>query len=278
MKKLLFFLILFPIIAQASINAGFVKGIWYSQTPFFDGDNIRIYSAIQNHSDFDIQGKVQFSVNNNAIGTADFSAIKGRLIEVWADWTAIQGNNNIQVKITEAFKSVPGQDPEPIILESISFESNIFIDIDTDNDEIGNQEDADDDNDGILDKEEISQGSDPLVKNDAVYNIDSSEKEHYSTSTKVIKGAYDLVKKITVPVIEILNEFADNQKENIDTRKHILRIKIQEEQGNKKLLKQAELILLASVGFILGFKPLFYIVLLVLVYFIFKVIFKIIKR
>ncbi len=278
MKKLLLLLILFPLIVHAGINAGFVKGIWYSQTPFFNGDQVRIYSAIQNHSKFDIQGKAQFYVNNQVIGTSVFSAVKGRLIEVWADWTAIQGSNKVEVRITEAFKSEPGQEPQPITLENLSFEENIFVDIDTDNDGIGNEQDIDDDNDGILDEQEISLGSDPLVQDTVENNtvVNNTDEETYSTSTKIIKGAYETVKDVVQPVIKGINSFADKQKENIDNRKHVLRLEI--EQGDKKLLKQSELIFFSIISFILGFKPLFYLCLLVFIYLIFKVIFKLVKK
>ena len=34
-------------------NAGFIQGnIWFSKNPFFEGDTVRIYSAIINSSDY----------------------------------------------------------------------------------------------------------------------------------------------------------------------------------------------------------------------------------
>lgn len=147
----------------AGINAGFVQGIWYSKFPFFEGDDVRVYSAIQNRSGFDITGKVSFYVNDKQIGISDFSAVDGRFIEVWTDWKAEAGARRVYAKIIEAKKSVAGKALEPIALDSNAVEeSSLTIDFDTDKDGVGNKEDQDDDGDGISDSEEKSLGTDTL--------------------------------------------------------------------------------------------------------------------
>lgn len=147
------------------LNAGFVSGIWYSRLPFFEGADIRMYAAVQNRSDFDITGKAKFSDNGAVIGSMPFSALQGRLIEVWADWKAKEGDHSFSVEVVEAMKSQAGKKPEPITLSfPFSQASQLTVDKDTDQDKQGNKEDIDDDNDGLTDEQEASQGTDPLVQ------------------------------------------------------------------------------------------------------------------
>lgn len=146
-------------------NAGFLsKNIWYSKEPFFAGEDIRIYSAIFNGSGEDILGTIEFYDNNKFIGKSNFLASRGgKIIESWIDWKPNFGHHNITAKITKARIALIGGEQIPIILGyTEAMKSEVFADIDTDNDGIGNREDEDDDNDGISDKEEIEKGTDPL--------------------------------------------------------------------------------------------------------------------
>ena len=145
------------------LNAGFIQGIWYSKTPFFTGDTIRMYTAVQNNSSFDIQGTVEFLVDGNSVGQSPFSALDGRIIEVWTDWNVTKGNHSISATITKAFKVEIGKDPEPISLGTgVLGVSDVFADEDTDQDGIGDLLDPDDDNDLIEDAKEETLGTDPL--------------------------------------------------------------------------------------------------------------------
>ncbi|MDZ4231950.1 MAG: hypothetical protein U1C72_01715 [Candidatus Pacearchaeota archaeon] len=165
MRWLLFFLLTLPsgfILAQG-LNAGFVKGVWYSKTPFFAGETVRIYTAIQNNSGADIEGKVVFLVDGSPAGEASFAAVDGRIVEAWTDWEVTGGNHSVAARISEAVKKEIGKDPEPITLESLAAPADeVFADLDTDGDGIGDLQDEDDDNDGISDEQELRLGTDPL--------------------------------------------------------------------------------------------------------------------
>ncbi|OGH81914.1 MAG: hypothetical protein A2373_04345 [Candidatus Magasanikbacteria bacterium RIFOXYB1_FULL_40_15] len=150
--------------SAVTVNSGFVSGIWYSQTPFFAEDDIRIYTAIQNESGFDITGTIRFYDGEEIIGESEFSSISGHLIEEWADWHVTEGEHRIKVEIVNPVKSSPGSDSEPITLLSSSSPIDArYADIDTDKDRIGNKKDPDDDNDGLTDEEEADLGTNPLI-------------------------------------------------------------------------------------------------------------------
>ncbi len=109
MKK---FLIVFIIIwslfpshktqAQSS-NAGFVPGnIWYSIDPFQEGDKLKIYTVLFNPDPREFSGTVIFFDKTTFLGKKDF-AITGRGVkDISIDWTATLGDHTISAKIENA--------------------------------------------------------------------------------------------------------------------------------------------------------------------------------
>ncbi|MEK7481056.1 MAG: thrombospondin type 3 repeat-containing protein [Patescibacteria group bacterium] len=182
------FLLVTPLFsaAQGEINAGFVSGLWYSRYPFFAGETVRLYAAIQNNSGFDIKGTVQFSNNDKLIGAQPFSAVNGRLVDAWVDWTPQKGVWRLGLTIVAAQKFEPGKDPEPITLTFSSFQKeNVVVDGDADGDHMGDSQDTDDDNDSLSDREEKEHGTDSLVADTDGDGL--SDKKEISGGTDPLK-------------------------------------------------------------------------------------------
>ena len=303
-------------LARASQDIGFLqKSIWYSKDLFFERDEIRIYSAIFNGGSNDLKGIVEFYDNGQAIGQANFSIAGGGRIEiVWADWIAEGGSHTISAKIIEARLSIIGG--EDILLDlgnNIVKDVIEFIDKDTDKDNTGNQQDNDDDNDGILDINEIAQGSDPLdplnipaveptkqeqtqEPSSIVENITQAVGQTYDTIEQIIRdivgttdpgseqsSAQDSIEEQSESVIEAItqniNEWADEQKQNIETKKQGLKQKLG--IGNNKALNYGSFFLFSAAALILEYKPLLYLGLLLVLFAIFvllRIIFKRVPR
>jgi len=239
-----FFFLAIPVFAQKkTYNAGFVSGIWYSTTPFFAGNQIRIYSAIQNHSGYDIVGKIQFFDYNTLIGESDFSVINGRLIEKWADWKVTEGNHNIYAKIVDPKKSEIGKELEPIILE---FDSTTpekrFVDFDTDGDKIGNRDDPDDDNDGLSDEEEIKLGTNPLNPDSDGNGISDGEEikkgEKQSAITEITELKERPIEKFVLEPTKKTTEYIIEQTKKIIEK--ITKELAQKKEGIEKQIKERE--------------------------------------
>lgn len=184
---LLLFTLFIPVsYAQDRVNAGFVNGLWFSRSPFFAGETVRIYAALQNNSSFDIKGKTTFFDKDDKIGESAFSVVNGRLLEVWTDWRATEGNHAISVAITEVFKVEIGKNPESITLAFASFAQDpVMVEKDSDGDRMGDSIDNDDDNDGLADAEEKKYSTDPLAvdsDNDGI-----SDKKEISVGTNPLK-------------------------------------------------------------------------------------------
>ena len=109
MKKtaIIFFLILsiFPIykIHAQSSNAGFVPAnIWYSKDPFEEGDKIKIYTLIFNPDSREFSGTVNFFDQTVFLGKKTFAIPANGVQTIFIDWTATLGNHTIFGKIENA--------------------------------------------------------------------------------------------------------------------------------------------------------------------------------
>ncbi len=167
---LAFFLIAFSVFAIRPVRAQkpdvvLMKGIRYSVFPFFAGDKIRVYTAMQNNSGYDIRGTMSFYDNNTLITDSPFSAVNGSIVEVWGDVSATAGAHVLATRMTSVKKYEVGKNQEPIEIANNSLETHFTVESDTDGDRIGNSADTDDDNDGMPDEEEIAQNTNPLVAN-----------------------------------------------------------------------------------------------------------------
>lgn len=159
-------------------NAGFVQGLWYSAEPVFAGVPTRIYIAIRNNTGHDLTGTVRFTDNGKRIGSFEVSALEGRLVEAWVDWTPTWGEHTVTATVSDAALHVIGGDTESIDITGITASDTLTVDYDTDHDGIGNTEDTDDDNDTVTDTEETKRGTNPLVTNPKAISGDVAVKEN----------------------------------------------------------------------------------------------------
>ncbi len=173
----LLYLLLAPVPGLAQeMNAGIVQGLWYSDKPVFVTDTVRVYVAVRNNTGGDITGSITFYDNGDRFSSMQISALDGRIIEAWADWTPTYGEHTITADLSRVKRSLSGTEEWVEVISALS-EDTLFVDFDTDGDDIGNTEDTDDDNDGISDEEEEKKGTDPLDPNDPSSIQETTEEE-----------------------------------------------------------------------------------------------------
>ncbi len=161
------------------VNIGFVQGLWYSSEPLFADVPTRVYVALRNNTPHDLTGTVRFTDNGKRIGSSEVSALSGRLVETWIDWTPTSGEHVITASLSDATLHIIGGGTKTVAIESILAEDALTIDADTDKDGIGNTVDTDDDGDTISDTDEKTRGTNPLVKNPVP--VSATEKSEVTT-------------------------------------------------------------------------------------------------
>lgn len=199
MKKILFIImvLLVPFLGTAqsqTLNLGIVQGIWFSEAPFFEGEKIRVYAAVQNNSGKDIDGRIEFFQGGASLGSKSFSALDGRIIESWIDTRGSLGEQEFSVRLLEIV--VDGEKLAEDFFDTAGFYSKkiVVVKKDTDGDKIPDDIDSDDDGDGIEDGVEISQGSDPLDK-ESVPVADSVPEKDKLDLRQVVDEITHLFKK-----------------------------------------------------------------------------------
>ena len=265
-SKLLFLIFIFflflignSVLAQSdTVNAGIVNGIWYSKSPFFAGDQIRIYTGLQNQSGFDITGTIQFLDEEIIIGESEFSVVHGDFIKEWIDWDVIQGYHSISIKIINAQKHELNEDPKSISLNLGTLGSDEqFADFDTDGDLVGNEIDPDDDNDGLEDEEEVIIGTDPLIADTDNDGVDDGEEIEKETNPLVpdkidVEESLEVVEQVE-KILNFTKEEADKILQGIvnrvESKKLVIQREVREETNPSPIFEKA----LALIGNNFGF-------------------------
>jgi hypothetical protein len=150
-------------LSAEELNAGFVQGLWYGSEDVIAEKTTRIYVAFRNNTEYDLTGTVRFTDNGNRIGISSVSALPGRLVEAWVDWTPSYGTHTILATLTDVRVNTIGGTGESGRVNDTIATSTIFVDLDTDSDGVRNEIDTDDDNDTASDNDETVRGTDPLV-------------------------------------------------------------------------------------------------------------------
>lgn len=227
---LLILFVLAPQLTRAQdINAGFVQGLWYSSDTIFTGTPTRVYVALRNNTPHDLTGTVRFTDNGKRIGSSEVSALSGRLVEAWVDWTPTAGEHNISASLTDATLHIIGGGTKSIDVTNILAEDSLTIDTDTDDDGTGNTTDTDDDGDGISDDNERDRGSNPLVKNPtAVTDTDKPDEVETKSQQDPKAVATESVDETSEPGLEqyvdegVVDSLLSNMTEKVESAKNSL--------------------------------------------------------
>ena len=251
--------------AQTS-NIGFVSGnIWYSKDPFEEGEKIKIYTFVFNPDSRELSGTVIFFDKTVLLGKKNF-VIPGKTAEgVSIDWTVNAGDHVIFGKIENAkFLISTGKYEEVYLTEN-----------------------------------ETERSSRTVSKKITYKLTDTNNTDSVSTSvsdiTKMIEEKTpDFITKPIVSTTNKLEEFresiitiSENKKEKVKNEIKVLNNPVTETKLQKgsstpketvspllKPFKYVELFFLSVFSYILNNKILFYGILVIMVFFILRYIWK----
>ena len=128
--------------------------ITFSKENPLAGEKIRIFARVFNTGDVDAYGFVIFLSDNKEIADPQPISVKiNTYDDVFIDWLAQAGNHEIKVKIINT-------NPKDANLSNNETQKTYFVDLDNDQDGLGDSIDPDDDNDGLTDEKEQEIGTD----------------------------------------------------------------------------------------------------------------------
>ncbi|MDA3839625.1 MAG: hypothetical protein PF572_00915 [Patescibacteria group bacterium] len=197
-------------------NAGFVPGpIWFSKYPVFVDDEVKIYTALYNNSQYNISGELHFFNNEGFIGDTGFEMpANSGAHNVWIDWVAEKGEIEVgaEIKNVSIINSIENIVADIDFKETQIAKSKIFIDFDNDKDGIGNIADDDDDNDGKNDLAEIAEGTNPFEHDQIISTTTPNEDVESEIQIVEEKGFLD---KIDDSVMGFLNKITQNKVDGL---------------------------------------------------------------
>lgn len=123
--------------------------ITFSKEEPLEGEIVRVFARVFNIGDTDVYGYVSFLNNGREMADPQPISVKVNTYDdVFIDWETKAGNFNIEARIIGL--NLTDDNPE----NNKTLGKEISVDLDSDNDKIGNAKDPDDDNDGLTDDQE----------------------------------------------------------------------------------------------------------------------------
>ena len=268
-------------------NAGFVSSdIWYSQDPFTEGQEIKIYTLIFNPEETNFKGTIAFFDDVTLIGKKDFSIEAKTAEDISVDWLVTPGTHKIFARIEEPrFKQSDGTYQEIYLENDETTRSVRTAKKKVEEQASENSEESSEEKEvGAIGQATEKAGEkfvqlvdklpDPIEKpiDNSVLKLESFRESNLTKTQakkETIRSQIDQLKESeqtesdeNPEVVELQDDTDSTTKENT-------------EQGAlKKPLKYVELFFFTLFSFILANKIVFYLVLLALVIALIRIIWK----
>jgi hypothetical protein len=91
-------------------TSGIIPGqIWYSKSPILEGDTVKIYTAVWNNTTSSLSAKIEFYDKNVILGSKDIVVPASQLKEVSVSWKVTSGDHSISAKMISGSTTVSGK-------------------------------------------------------------------------------------------------------------------------------------------------------------------------
>ncbi|MFA4975169.1 MAG: hypothetical protein WC839_01220 [Candidatus Paceibacterota bacterium] len=248
-------------------NTGFVsENIWYSKDPLMEGDKVQIYTFVFNPDSRELSGTVIFFDKTVLLGKKEFVIPPKGAKDVFINWTTTAGDHIIFAKIENA----------KFLLSNGKYEE-VYIAL--------NETEK---NSQTISKKITS--ADTNTDINPISNISNTVSDSISNIKNIIEEKTPNF--ITQPILATTNKLEELRK-NINTTGQLKKEEIKKEienlnstkinkEGNSKTtrnpllkpFKYVELFFVSTLSLILNNKILFYGILLILIFFILRYIWK----
>ncbi|MFA6386209.1 MAG: hypothetical protein WCW04_00345 [Candidatus Paceibacterota bacterium] len=278
MKKYFLFLIITfsfllscSVYAQATINSGFIPGqIWYSKESLIEGETVNIYTAIWNGEKDTVSAKVEFYDKNVILGTREISISSGELKDVYIPWKITAGDHVISAKTISSTVVISGKKEKVVLNRTTTASDKQFVPVLIKNAEGEQVKETD-----VL-KNQIDKASN---------DIGSIIPDNVSIP---ITSGLGVVDNLRTNILAQVNTVIDATKKDIgkvlgtSTVEQKIPNKIEKvgstQDAIKKPIAYIKLFLFSVLSFILGSRIVFYSLIALILFFIFRGIYRKIRN
>lgn len=258
-----FILLLIPlsfIYSASTSNSGFIPGqIWYSNSNLVVGETVNIYTAVWNGNNEAISAKVEFYDKNVVLGSRDITVNPNELKEVSVSWKITAGDHLISAKIISSTQTISGKKESITLSNSTTSSDKKFVSVNKNDNSDSNTND--DSSGGKLD-DFFPEQADSFISD----NLSGVEKFRIEMLNKTTA-----LKNKTKNDIAIMESQVKTVAESLNEKKNL-------EDAVKQPIAHIKLILLSIIVFILATKVAFYGLLVIIIFYILRAIYRKIKN
>jgi len=257
-----------PVYAEVSAVSGFIPGqIWYSKDKLIEGDTVNIHTAVWNGESNSLSVKVEFYDKNVVLGDRDVVLNALELKDVYIPWKVTSGDHVLSAKIISSAVTVSSKKEKVILTRIATSNDKQFVSV--------------------------------VVKNnlgESVSETDLLKNQINKTSAEINSIVPEKVSTSISDGFTVLDNFRDKTFTQVtavkdETQKEINLIKSEEktvaktldeksniEDAVKKPIAYIKLFLFTFLSFIFGNKIVFYGILVIVVFFILRFIYRKIRN
>ena len=257
----------FTYAADVSDTTGFIPGqIWYSADSLIEGETVNIHTAVWNGEKSSLSVKVEFYDKNVILGSRDIVLAPSELKDVFVPWKITSGDHVISAQIISSQATTSGKKEKVVLTRTATGSDKQSVSALVKND-LGEEVSGTDALKTTINKvgDEINNIIPSSVSDSVSNNFTSVEKVRNDTSVK-INNAKDETQK------EIDSIKSTEGKTKTVSEKSSL------EDTVKKPLAYIKLFLLSVLAFIFANKIVFYGVIILIVFYVIRLIYRTIKN
>lgn len=251
----------------ATTMTGFIPGqIWYSPESFIEGDTVKIYTALWNNGVTPLSAKVEFYDKNVVLGSRDVVVPASQLQEVSVSWKVTSGDHLISAKIVSPSITVSGKKQNISVNNSITEADKRFVPV------VINTIDGTPVSSAEIIKSQVDK---------ATSSLSDILPDSINTSAEKSVGALDSFRSDTFSKISETKATTEKRVEELKKTPEKVsstNTKVGIEDATEKPIAYLKLFFLSVLSFIFGSKLVFYLLLLVIIFFISRSIYRKIRN
>ncbi|MFA6514818.1 MAG: hypothetical protein WCT42_00960 [Candidatus Paceibacterota bacterium] len=266
---IIFTILSLPAYAETEVNSGFIPGqIWYSKLTLIEGETVNIHTAVWNGEKDLLSAKIEFYDKNVILGSRDVTLKPLELKDIYIPWKITSGDHVISAKIISSISTISGKKEKVVPDRSVTSLDRQFVSViakDSEGAAVGSS-------DSLL--------KDQIDKTTSEINKIIPEKVSTSVS-KSFTSLDDLRDKTFTQVDAIKKETKEEIASIINKEKAIsqsLDKKASTGDGTEKPIAYIKLFLFGVLSFVFGNKIIFYGLLLFIVFYIIRAIYRKIRN